>query len=130
MRRRVGASTRSSERGNASAALHVEYAETRLPARHGPTPARPALLGSHVRSAARCVMRGAHAMRGLYAIADTAYLSDARLALAVEEALRGGAKVMQYRDKSHAPEERLRQARAVRAICAKHGACFIVNDDV
>lgn len=67
---------------------------------------------------------------GLYAIADTAYLADARLGAAVEAALRGGARAIQYRDKSNLHATRLRQARAVRALCSEYGACFIVNDDI
>ncbi len=74
-------------------------------------------------------MRRGRAIRGLYAIADTGYLVDAKLATAVDQALRGGARVVQYRDKRGAPAARLRQARALRALCTQHGAIFIVNDD-
>ena len=68
-------------------------------------------------------------IRGLYAIADTGYLDEARLVSAVAQALRGGARVVQYRDKSHDRSTRERQARALRELCASHQACFIVNDD-
>lgn len=69
-------------------------------------------------------------VRGLYAIADTSYLDDVHLVPAVEQALRGGARVIQYRDKTHSTTQRTLQASALRALCAKHGACFIINDDV
>jgi len=69
------------------------------------------------------------ALRGLYAVADTGCLDDARLAAAVEQALRGGARIVQYRDKMHGDAARRRQAEALRALCARHGARFIVNDD-
>ena len=38
---------------------------------------------------------------GLYAIADTQYLDDARLITAVGQAIAGGAQIIQFRDKSH-----------------------------
>ena len=72
----------------------------------------------------------ARAIRGLYAIADTAYLADRELEAGVEQALQGGARVVQYRDKTHAPSTRCRQAEALRALAERCGAAFIVNDDV
>jgi thiamine-phosphate pyrophosphorylase len=69
-------------------------------------------------------------VHGLYAIADTTYLAETRLSAAVEAALLGGASVIQYRDKSNLHETRVQQARAVRSMCTKYGACFIVNDDI
>ena len=67
---------------------------------------------------------------GLYAIADTQYLDDARLLPAVGEAIAGGARVIQYRDKSHDAPARLAQAKKIVALCRQHGVLFIVNDDV
>lgn len=67
---------------------------------------------------------------GLYAIADTRYLDDARLIDAVAHAIKGGARVIQYRDKKHAAVERMRQASELAALCRQRGALFIVNDDV
>jgi thiamine-phosphate pyrophosphorylase len=75
-------------------------------------------------------MTRAVALHGLYAIADTAYLSEARLLTAAEQALRGGARVIQYRDKSGGATQRRKQAESLRALCTTRGACFIVNDDV
>ncbi|MBI3574608.1 MAG: thiamine phosphate synthase [Gammaproteobacteria bacterium] len=69
-------------------------------------------------------------LRGLYAIADTQYLDDARLAPAVEAAVAGGARVVQYRDKRNQPEVRLSQARRISDLCRRHGVPFLVNDDV
>lgn len=69
-------------------------------------------------------------LRGLYAIADTVYLGEAQLAPAVEAALRGGARVVQYRDKAHPPAARRVHAERLHALCARYGAGFIVNDDV
>jgi thiamine-phosphate pyrophosphorylase len=68
-------------------------------------------------------------IRGLYAIADTSCLDDARLLPAAEQALRAGASVIQYRDKSHDGAARERQSRGLRQLCDQYHACFIVNDD-
>ncbi|BAV35044.1 thiamine-phosphate pyrophosphorylase [Sulfuricaulis limicola] len=67
---------------------------------------------------------------GLYVIADTHYLDDTRLIDAVAQAIAGGARVIQYRDKKHAATERTRQASELAALCRRRGALFIVNDDV
>jgi len=67
---------------------------------------------------------------GLYAIADTRYLDDARLVAAVAEAIKGGASVIQYRDKTHNATERTRQASELATLCRQHDVLFIVNDDV
>ena len=37
---------------------------------------------------------------GLYAVTDASLLSDDRLTAAVEQAILGGARLVQYRDKS------------------------------
>jgi len=68
-------------------------------------------------------------IKGLYAItpdcADTAdLLRRARLALA------GGARVLQYRNKSATAELRLEQASALRELTREFAVPFIVNDDV
>lgn len=71
------------------------------------------------------------ALRGLYAITPTALCLDApRLLREVEAALRGGARLIQYRDKTPDAARRLDSARALRALCAQHAAKLIVNDDV
>ena len=67
---------------------------------------------------------------GLYAIADTQYLDDAHLLPAVGEAIAGGARIVQYRDKKHVAADRARQATELASLCRQHGALFIINDDV
>lgn len=69
-------------------------------------------------------------LRGLYAITDSQLLADGRLLPYVEAALRGGAKLLQYRDKSSDAALRLRQAEALRELCLRHGAQLIINDDL
>lgn len=69
-------------------------------------------------------------LAGLYAIADTRYLDDARIAAAVADAIAGGACVIQYRDKKHDAKSRFQQASELAGLCHQHGVLFIVNDDV
>ena len=69
------------------------------------------------------------AVAGLYAIADTELLTPERFLPAVQAAIDGGARLVQYRDKTargHAgyPLEK------TRALCRDRDALFIVNDDV
>lgn len=68
-------------------------------------------------------------IRGLYAIADTSYLDDARMLPSVERVLRAGAAVIQYRDKTQEVAARERQARKLRELCSTFRACYIINDD-
>lgn len=69
------------------------------------------------------------AMRGLYAITPDG-ADSARLLRLVERALEGGTRLLQYRNKSAAPERRLAEARALMALAERHGAKLIVNDDL
>lgn len=68
-------------------------------------------------------------VRGLYAvtpdIADTAsLLGKVKLVLA------GGARLLQYRNKTLDDCARREQAQALRDLCRRHGATLIINDDV
>lgn len=66
---------------------------------------------------------------GLYAIADTAYLNDNALPQAVAAAIEGGARVIQYRDKTNDVARRTRQALMLAALCRQHEITFLINDD-
>jgi thiamine-phosphate pyrophosphorylase len=68
--------------------------------------------------------------RGLYAITDALLIPDDRLTEAVEQAILGGARLIQYRDKSHDDARRLTQARALNELCQHHAVPLIINDDV
>lgn len=48
----------------------------------------------------------------------------------VASAIRGGASIVQYRDKSNDVSKRFGEASAIRKLCAEKGVLFIVNDDV
>jgi thiamine-phosphate pyrophosphorylase len=67
-------------------------------------------------------------LRGLYAITDSELLKG-KLLPYVEAALKGGATLLQYRDKSGDDARRLREAEALRELCNRHGAALIINDD-
>lgn len=70
-----------------------------------------------------------HILRGLYAITPEGV--DAKVLLAqVEAALAGGASVVQYRDKQGLAPNRADTARALRELCHRFDARFIVNDDL
>lgn len=69
-------------------------------------------------------------LRGLYAITDRTLLPDNRLLAAVEQALAGGAALIQYRDKSGNQPRRHRQASALQAMCGRHQVPLIINDDI
>ena len=72
----------------------------------------------------------ARGLQGLYAITDAALTPDPQLVPAVEAAIRGGARLVQYRDKSGDAVQRLDEAGALAALCRGHGVTFVVNDDV
>jgi thiamine-phosphate pyrophosphorylase len=67
---------------------------------------------------------------GLYAITDTQLTPGSALIPAVTAALRGGARVIQYRDKGRDNLRRSEAAAALNALCQNHGALLIINDDV
>ena len=65
---------------------------------------------------------------GLYAITPEDAGQD--LTRRVELAIVGGARVVQYRDKSRDRERRLAQAAALGVLCRSAGVPLIINDDV
>jgi thiamine-phosphate pyrophosphorylase len=67
---------------------------------------------------------------GLYAIADRAYLSPEQFAPAVMQAIAGGARVIQYRDKLSDKDARTRISTGLSALCRRSDCPLIVNDDV
>jgi len=69
-------------------------------------------------------------LNGLYVITDTTRFRREALVEAVGEAIAGGARVVQYRDKSDEPGRRRDEAGALAELCRHHRRPFIVNDDV
>ena len=68
--------------------------------------------------------------RGLYAITDSALHSGTALEQAVTRAIAGGAKAIQYRDKSEDTDRRHAETAMLVRICRRHGVPMIVNDDI
>lgn len=74
--------------------------------------------------------RSTFRLRGLYAITSERVVTDpARLLAAVQAALRGGVRLLQYRDKWNPAEVRERQLRLLLPLCRERGVPLIVNDD-
>lgn len=67
-------------------------------------------------------------LAGLYALTPDLLPSE-RLGQAVGEALAGGVRLVQLRRKQTPGAERLEEARMLVALCHRHGARLIVNDD-
>ena len=67
---------------------------------------------------------------GLYAITDSKLTPPESLIASVDAALRGGAVLIQYRDKLAPMPDRLRQAQDIQAICSNAGVPLLINDDV
>jgi thiamine-phosphate pyrophosphorylase len=65
--------------------------------------------------------------RGLYAITNG---PRADLPEAARAALLGGARVLQYRDKTHDAARRLQESRALAKLCVEFDVPLIINDDV
>jgi len=68
--------------------------------------------------------------RGLYVITTAPHDSVAALCATVALTLDGGARTVQYRDKSFDTERRMREAQSLVELCRARGAVMIVNDDI
>jgi thiamine-phosphate pyrophosphorylase len=73
-------------------------------------------------------MRGR--LRGLYVIIDPAVARGRDEAEVAREALEGGARLIQLRDKTREKGLQIPVAEALQALCRERGALFIVNDHV
>ena len=67
---------------------------------------------------------------GLYAITPEVPRTTLPLATQVEQAIAGGARLIQYRNKGGDPAERLRTARSLLAVCRTASVPLIINDDL
>lgn len=68
-------------------------------------------------------------IRGLYAITDPTLIPDEHLLSAAHAALKGGARLLQYRDKTASRKQQRYRAQQLQALCAENNSLFIVNDD-
>ena len=69
-------------------------------------------------------------IRGIYGITDDALQSPDTVLPAVEAALLGGIKLLQYRCKSLALPDKTEQARRLLALCQRFSVPLIINDDM
>ena len=69
-------------------------------------------------------------IHGLYAITAPALSGSAYLLEDCAAALRGGARLLQYRDKQASDSERLTHSHSLASLCREHGAWLIINDDL
>ena len=67
-------------------------------------------------------------IRGLYVIIDTSALKGRRHMELASQAIKGGAKIIQLRDKLLSDKELLPIAQQLRNLCAEHNVLFIIND--
>ena len=66
----------------------------------------------------------------LYAITDKTWVKDGTLIEQVEEALRGGATMVQYREKDGEDEQIRQEAMELKLLCHKYKVPFLVDDRV
>ncbi len=69
-------------------------------------------------------------LKGLYAITDEKLITKERFSETIELALQGGARIIQYRDKSNNPQKRFQQATILCSLCEQYQAVSIINDDI
>lgn len=66
----------------------------------------------------------------LYAVTDDRWLTNGTLAQQVEEAILGGATMVQFREKNKTPKEKKEAALEIQKICKKYQVPFLINDNV
>ena len=67
-------------------------------------------------------------LQGLYVITDPQLCKD-NLFEKVEQAIRGGAQLVQYRNKQASAQQQLEEATTLKQLCQQHQRLFIINDD-
>lgn len=67
---------------------------------------------------------------GLYVITDERLLQRERFVETVEKAIRGGARIVQLREKGSSPEEIARLALELHALTRRHNVPLIINDHI
>ena len=67
---------------------------------------------------------------GLYVIIDPQQTQGRDPVEVARQALHGGARILQWRDKTRDKGEQLAPSRSLRELCREHNALFIVNDHI
>ena len=74
--------------------------------------------------------------KGLYAITDSQPKANdthhhlSQLLSKIESSLKGGTRIIQFRDKHSSPKEKLEYATAIATRCQQYNATLIINDDL
>ena len=69
-------------------------------------------------------------LKGLYAITPSGAYEPEQLLQKVKQAILGGARVIQYRDKDSNHQRKEKGARALLGLCQRYNIPLIINDDV
>lgn len=75
-------------------------------------------------------MKFSREMLLLYAVTDRKWTGEKTLYRQVEEALKGGATLIQLREKNMPQEDFLKEAREMAVLCHRYGTALIINDNV
>ena len=75
-------------------------------------------------------MKFSREMLLLYAVTDRKWTGEKTLYRQVEEALKGGATLIQLREKNMPQEDFLKEAREMAALCHRYGTALIINGNV
>ena len=67
---------------------------------------------------------------GLYGITGEKFSNGKSNFQCVKEMIKGGIKIIQYREKDKSMKEKIKEAKAIRELCRDNGVLFIVNDHV
>jgi len=78
----------------------------------------------------RMETRARDKLRGLYVIIDPAVIAGRDEIDIARQAIEGGARLIQLRDKSRSKDDQLPVAEVLQRLCADTGTMFIVNDHV
>src|SRR3989344_5346530 len=66
---------------------------------------------------------------GIYFITDST-LTRKNVIDDVKSAIKGGVKVIQYREKNYSKDKKLKECLEIRKLCSENHVLFLVNDDV
>lgn len=69
-------------------------------------------------------------MLRLYAVTDRSWVGNQTLYEQIEDALRGGATIVQLREKELSAEEYIAEAEKIKELCHRHDVPLIINDNV
>lgn len=71
-------------------------------------------------------------LKGLYVITDPELFTSLQRNIndIVSDAIRGGARIVQYRNKTSPYADRVAEAQTIQTLCAKNNVTLLVNDDI